>query len=917
MSRGTRHRRRGAINHGRINATVSISAGMPKFGLFTTDADLQVRTWDAFLAQVTGIPAASALGRPVHVVLPEAERGGLIPMLHRVLHQGTVEVLAPALHPAFLPAAPGDGADPERVHQRVVIGPVREDGRITGVAVTVEDVTSRVGRESDLTSAFASDDWKTRQAAVRELSAHGPEIVDSVVRTLREQHHNFNVLSSILDLLISSAIDVIQPLVACLGDDDVDLRIQAAWILGERRDVRAIPALIAALDDADANVRFHAIEALGALRATRAVDRLLVIAEERDFFLSFPAVQALRRVGDASVAPRLVALLDDPLLRAIVSEALGELGDELAVPALVQLLNQPAAPADVVADALSGLWERYEERYGGGEHIASLTRRTIAAPGIQNLLDALDRVGADRLRGPARVLGWLEGAAVERALTRLLGQPSVRAQVVEALVRYGASVVMLLMEQLCAEDLETRQAAVLALGRIGDTRATPALVAALEDPELALPVAGALARLGDRGAFEPLLGLVGHRDVAVRQSAIGALNSIGHPDMAQRIAPLLDDPSPLVRESAVKIAGYFGYRDCVDSILARCTDPIEAVRRAAIDHLPFFDDPRVLSALSDTLDRDTPPVRAAAAAALARVDKEPAIALLRRAVTDPDPWVRYFALRAIGTVGDPGLAPAVEASIANDPAEQVRVAAIDVLGRLDGPDAVTTLGSLTASARPDVARAAIRALAHTTSPSARTKLEELTRSSDDWRRTEAVTALGAVGGAAAIDALQWAAAAEADLEETETAIRALGAIASRESEDTEGAVRAIVALTAEPAIRDKAVTTLARLARRARYIADGLTHASPEVRRAVVEALSRMKDPEATRYVERALDDGVAAVRATAVSELRRLGSRQAVPKLLALARTDPDADVRRAAMLAVTRQRPEMATGAAEGRSS
>ncbi len=83
----------------------------------------------------------------------------------------------------------------------------------------------------------------------------------------------------------------------------------------------------------------------------------------------------------------------------------------------------------------------------------------------------------------------------------------------------------------------------MALGRIGDRKATLALVAALDDPELALPVAGALARLGDADAFDALMGLLGHADSAVRQAAIAALNSIGHPDMPARIDGLLADPN--------------------------------------------------------------------------------------------------------------------------------------------------------------------------------------------------------------------------------------------------------------------------------------------------------------------------------------------------------------------------------------
>ena len=101
-----------------------------------------------------------------------------------------------------------------------------------------------------------------------------------------------------------------------------------------------------------------------------------------------------------------------------------------------------------MAEALARVFDRYEERYRDGEHIAELVRRTISPTGTQNLLDAVRGAGDDPLRSIAKVLGWLEGPAVDRALTRLLGQPAVRAKVVEYLVRHGERVVDLLIEQL-------------------------------------------------------------------------------------------------------------------------------------------------------------------------------------------------------------------------------------------------------------------------------------------------------------------------------------------------------------------------------------------------------------------------------------------------------------------------------------
>jgi HEAT repeat protein len=877
------------------------------FGMFTVDARLMVRTWDPWIARATGIAPEQALNRPVGAVIPGIEDRGFVDVLRSVLERGTVEILSPALHRYLFACRPRTpAAHFEQMQQRVTVGPVREDGRITGVLVTVEDVTARMDRDRSRTATVESiagglgePQWSARQKEVRDLARHGQDIVESLVMTLREQHRNFNILSSALDLLAIADLDIVEPMIGCLASEDVDLRVQAALILGERRDPRAIPALMNALADADTNVRFHAIEALGGLRAAPAIDALLTIAEGRDFFLAFPAIQALARIGDTNIAPRLVPLLADEMLSPAVVEALGELGDDAVAEPLVALMGQPGAPVEAIAEALTALHDRYERRYEAGDQIATVVRRAATASATQQLLDAVHRVSSDRLPGLARVLGWLDGHAVQRALTRMLGQATVRAQVVEALVRHGAGVVDLLIEQLQAEDLETRQAASVALGRIGDRRATPPLIAALDDPELAVPAAGALARIGDPAAFDALLALVGDPDSAVRQATIAALNSIGHMDMPRRVLALLTDPNPLVRESAARVAGYFGYAECLDAVLDCCSDPEEAVRRAAVEQLPMFDNARAIARLARALAADTPSVRASAAAAFARADTADAVEPLERALDDEDPWVRYFALRSLGSHQQPSIVPAVRDRLERDPAGQVRLAAIDVLGRLQPPDIMSILAPLALSDDGDTARAAIRALRHVQESGAHATLEALSRAGEVWRRTEAAAALGQRGGTAALSTLQWIAAADESSEVAETAIAGLVTMASRDDHGAESA-HALVELLAEPSRRESSIAALARLpVRRAGDVAAGLAHPSPHVRRSTVEALSRMRHTDATRWIETALDDDAPAVRSTAAAELRHLGSRHAVRKLILLSRGDPDADVRRAATMA------------------
>lgn len=898
-------------------------------GIFTTDANLIISSWDDWLVQVTGISMSTARGKSLITLFPELLERGLLARFERVLAEGVVEVLAPTFHHylfACPPTAPSKHFD--KMHQRVTIAPLRENGSIVGTIATIEDVTSRLDGERDLAEQLASADeatrlkaaealaeqdlidsalplvgalgdesWRVRRLAVDGLARHGGEVaVKSLLRALRDEHHNLSILNSALQVLALSGVDAVAPLIDCLNEPDVDLRIYAAHALGEQHDARAIPALVHALEDPDVNVRYHTIEALGNLRATDVVDSLLGVIESGDFYLAFPALDALTKIGDSRIAPRLVSLLEDEMLRVPAAEALGQLGDEETVAPLVALLNKPGAPAQVIAQSLAALYDRHEKLYQEGSYIADLVRSSAGPVAAQNLLDTLDQTNDDGLRGLALVLGWMEGEDVERALTSLLGKATVRKEVVEALVRYGSRVTKLLIEQLGSEDLDTRQAAVIALGRIGDPGAALPLVRVLTtDDELVIAAAGALAKIGDRRAFEALIGLIGHPNAAVRQAVIAAINSIGHPEMAARAVTLLNDPDPHVRESAVKIAGYFGYDECVDLLVERCRDDDEGVRRAAIEHISYLEDDRAISILADALEHGTTRVRASAAQAFAQVDAPRALTYLLTALTDPDQWVRYFAARAIARHGYTESMTALDQLAETDPADQVRIAAIESLARIGGARAVAILARFAESTNIDLSRAALSGLGKLGHPDALPPLLAALRAPDPARRVDALRALGERGGPGAVDAMQWVAAADTDSRVIQAAIDALANLATPE------AIDALITLTADTARNEACVAALAHLGKdQIELIGQGLNHPQIAVRRAIVGALGRMKQPRASELLGAALIDADASVRLAAVNALSHLGSHSAERRLVTMTRTDPDPSVRRAAQKAL-----------------
>ena len=79
---------------------------MGSVGVFTTDLALVVQSWDAWLAEASGVAEADVRGRPLVELFPDLEARGLLARLRRVGESGRVEVLAPAFHEYLIPCAP-------------------------------------------------------------------------------------------------------------------------------------------------------------------------------------------------------------------------------------------------------------------------------------------------------------------------------------------------------------------------------------------------------------------------------------------------------------------------------------------------------------------------------------------------------------------------------------------------------------------------------------------------------------------------------------------------------------------------------------------------------------------------------------------------------------------------------------------
>lgn len=130
------------------------------------------------------------------------------------------------------------------------------------------------------------------------------------------------------------------------ADKSLLARLHGIWGLGQlgRKDPGAVKGLVALLDDPEIEVRANAAKVLGEARQEAAREKLLKLLKDDSARVRFHASSALGRVGTIDVIPALFDVLQatgdsDPYLRHGVVVALATIKD--AAPVLAKAIENP------------------------------------------------------------------------------------------------------------------------------------------------------------------------------------------------------------------------------------------------------------------------------------------------------------------------------------------------------------------------------------------------------------------------------------------------------------------------------------------------------------------------------------------------------------------------------------------------
>ncbi|HAD05390.1 MAG: hypothetical protein A2005_12715 [Desulfuromonadales bacterium GWC2_61_20] len=523
------------------------------------------------------------------------------------------------------------------------------------------------------------------------------------------------------------------------------------------------------------------------------------------------------------------------------------------------------------------------------EEVRLLGLKTLARDGAEARLDAVFRALGDvswRVRKEAvdiflslPVTTQLAGEVIE--LLHSEDNAGLRNAAVEILVAQGRAAVPYLVEELHCSDHDVRKFVLDILGEIGDDSATAAMVATLADPDGNVRAAAAenLGKLRSAAAVPALLDALDGPDLLQRFTILEALGQIGVKVPSLRLLPL--NQNRLLRKALFDCLGKIGDEDAIPILTAGLRDDMRNAREAA----------------AMALSRLCPHFEARIRKTVAALGGTAEVMVLAELLDSHDPAVRQSAVRLIGWSGDVRLASRLLDLL--DHEELRQEAAAGLVGF--GPEAAKTLMTLWPEASQRMRAYMAYIFAETGCVAAIGLLQSALAASDSELRMTALQALGRLGGVEQLPTLAQLLNDEVS-EVGEAAVQAICHLGERFREQAVAAL-APQLVAEDPAVRMRIVQILSRLggAGIEHYLAFALKDESALVRRAAVRACEGQSGESQIQSLMLALTDEDNEVRRLAAEALGASGNPQ-VMRPLELALRDEDIWVRSAAVRALGR---------------
>lgn len=566
------------------------------------------------------------------------------------------------------------------------------------------------------------------ESSLRKIG--GKAVVQAVLPLLRSDEAPVRNLS--MDILREVGHEDLQSLVKLLHDEDPDIRIFMADILGTSNNLLGVQALCdALLKDSEVNVRYQAAVSLGTLGFEEAAG-CLNKAMEDDEWVQYAVIESLTKIKHNSSVEALVRALDkaSDLVASMIIDALGEMGNVKAVTMLLKRMdNSATALRNKICKAVVNIL--------GGKSLKLLTSE-------------------EREKFRLYLLVALEDEDVEVQDAAILGLSYVGGEKASTgIIKIAAALDPEMDQERLAECIDC-------LARIGISEALRVGLKA-EDGRKAGVCVQALARFSEKGdeaaqkdAANILEDVFWGVEQAVQRQIIRVLANIStEEDKAFFVEVMERHPDATTVKGAVYFLGErMKFPDAADLIFPLLDHQYDDVKEAALEALIAIDGSDVHARFVDLFESDDPMHRLMATYALGRINPSENVEILRRALEDEIPDIRKVALESFAEVClEADEWAKIIVPKLNDESRDVRLTLIELMGRCYCEEFAIRLQDALNDEDDWVRIRAIDALGQHKATEAVPKLVEMLDSPNRFVTMKAIEALGNIGGTMAFRSL--------------------------------------------------------------------------------------------------------------------------------------------------------------------
>lgn len=468
-----------------------------------------------------------------------------------------------------------------------------------------------------------------------------------------------------------------QKIIPLLKDSNPNVRAAAARAIGELNYREGIAALVESLQDEEWVV-FYILQALATLHAEEAVDAIGELLLSSDSLLvKAEAIETLGKIGTERIV--------EPLLRYFPVATRDEKREIIkALIRVGQIPKDDSVKEEIIEILKDNEWEEKVLALKG----VRLLNINEAVPLIIEIAGALDPSCFD----------YDEKIAIlQDALIHIDSEDELIALLERDRLKYRA-----------------KAFAITTLGKMRSKKAVPVLLNFLIDikRDIRIASAKALGDIAEKSAVEPLLNRsIEDPDVNVRKAAIEALGLIRAQEAFEPLIALMErEVYPDVLETIVTslieidqdrfLSNLRSYKDSVKQVLANMTYSIEIiemllgcecidVKKAAIMALGRLGTSEAINRILEFVHSDDKEIRKTAISALG--EAQFCSDILFQCLRDEDPWIRYYAVKAMNKGCDPEILVEKLIPLLDDSFPPVVIAVVEVLGSIGGQEVYEAL----------------------------------------------------------------------------------------------------------------------------------------------------------------------------------------------------------------------------------